>query len=142
MWPSIVYSFIYRISHSILFAFCTCLLKKTITYLNTIKLFSECVNGWYGNNCSQQCVGHCRDNTACNHVTGQCEKGCTPGWTGLLCEKGTFINNSLNQKVDNVQFAFQREYWFSHLKLILFILKSVMTVRMVTTAYTTVVVIV
>ncbi|XP_052695719.1 multiple epidermal growth factor-like domains protein 10 [Crassostrea angulata] len=45
-----------------------------------------CDEGWYGDNCSQQCVGHCRDNTSCNHVTGQCERGCGAGWTGIFCD--------------------------------------------------------
>lgn len=50
---------------------------------------TECGEGWYGINCSLQCVGHCRDNTTCNHVTGQCDKGCAAGWTGLQCIKGS-----------------------------------------------------
>uniref|UniRef100_A0A8W8NWT5 Scavenger receptor class F member 2 n=2 Tax=Magallana gigas TaxID=29159 RepID=A0A8W8NWT5_MAGGI len=36
----------------------------------------KCGDGWYGLNCSQQCKGHCRDGATCNHVTGQCDKGC------------------------------------------------------------------
>lgn len=48
----------------------------------------ECTDGWYGVSCSRQCSGHCRDSTTCNHVTGQCEKGCDKGWTGSLCRKG------------------------------------------------------
>lgn len=39
-------------------------------------------------NCSQQCTGHCRDNTPCNHVTGQCDGGCAAGWTGSQCDNG------------------------------------------------------
>lgn len=50
--------------------------------------WSECTEGWYGVNCSQTCSRHCRDSTKCNHVTGQCEKGCDTGWTGSLCTKG------------------------------------------------------
>lgn len=42
-------------------------------------------------NCSQQCVGHCKDNATCNHVTGLCEKGCDAGWTGAKCQKGIYI---------------------------------------------------
>lgn len=50
---------------------------------------TECIEGWHGTNCSQQCVGHCRDGASCNHVTGQCDKGCAAGWTGLQCTKGS-----------------------------------------------------
>lgn len=48
----------------------------------------ECREGWYGLNCSQQCVGHCRNGATCNHVTGQCDGGCDAGWTGHQCKKG------------------------------------------------------
>lgn len=50
----------------------------------------ECALRSYGVNCNQQCEGNCRGNTACNHVTGHCDLGCGPGWTGYLCEKGHF----------------------------------------------------
>lgn len=49
---------------------------------------TECTNGWYGVNCSQQCSRHCRYNTTCNHVTGQCDRGCDAGWAGSLCING------------------------------------------------------
>lgn len=39
-------------------------------------------------NCKEQCVGHCKDNTSCNSVTGQCDGGCDTGWTGFHCNKG------------------------------------------------------
>lgn len=52
----------------------------------------ECGEGWYGVNCSQQCKGHCKDNAACNHMTGQCDKGCDSGWTGNLCDEGLLLN--------------------------------------------------
>lgn len=54
----------------------------TGTYCN-----AKCAVGWYGVNCSRPCYGHCRDSSACNHVTGQCELGCDAGWTGSLCDK-------------------------------------------------------
>lgn len=46
--------------------------------------------GWYGENCSRPCVGHCRDGATCNHVNGQCDGGCDAGWAGQLCKKGYF----------------------------------------------------
>lgn len=51
-------------------------------------ILSECREGWYGVKCNQQCSGHCRDNITCNHVTGQCDRGCNAGWIGAMCEKG------------------------------------------------------
>lgn len=48
----------------------------------------ECKEDWYGINCSQQCVGNCRNGTTCNHVTGRCDVGCSEGWTGSMCNEG------------------------------------------------------
>lgn len=48
----------------------------------------ECKLGWFGENCSRLCVGHCKDGATCNHVTGQCKEGCGTGWTGFICEIG------------------------------------------------------
>lgn len=56
-----------------------------------------CTDGWYGVNCNQQCSGHCRDDTTCNHVTGQCEKGCDKGWSGSLCDKGNLLKKTLSK---------------------------------------------
>uniref|UniRef100_K1QD44 Scavenger receptor class F member 2 n=1 Tax=Magallana gigas TaxID=29159 RepID=K1QD44_MAGGI len=50
----------------------------------------KCIEGWYGDNCNQQCQEHCRDNATCNHVTGLCDKSSAAGWTGNICDKGTF----------------------------------------------------
>lgn len=47
---------------------------------------------WYGVNCSQRCVGHCKDNDSCNHVTGQCDGGCDAGWTQSACNKDNIIS--------------------------------------------------
>lgn len=44
--------------------------------------------GWFGENCSHLCVGHCRDSVICNHMTGLCDDGCDAGWTGPFCVQG------------------------------------------------------
>lgn len=49
-----------------------------------------CSDGWYGVNCSQQCVEHCRDGTSCSQVNGHCDRGCDAGWTGFICEKRNY----------------------------------------------------
>lgn len=49
------------------------------------------MRSWYGVNCSRPCVGYCKDNTTCNHVTGQCNGGCNAGWTEIFCDKGIFF---------------------------------------------------
>ncbi|XP_052694707.1 multiple epidermal growth factor-like domains protein 6 [Crassostrea angulata] len=62
---------------------------------------TKCADGWHGVNCSQQCVGHCKDGAVCNHVTGGCGKGCDAGWTGNTCESqcknGTYGNDCTNK---------------------------------------------
>lgn len=68
--------------------------------MKIIRYFLACREGWYGDNCSQQCVGHCRDNTTCNHVTGKCDKGCEAGWTGIFGDNGTFsVKKNNKQKI-------------------------------------------
>ncbi|XP_052693428.1 LOW QUALITY PROTEIN: teneurin-4-like [Crassostrea angulata] len=58
------------------------------------------LESWYGDNCHHQCIGHCRYNSTCNHVTGQCERGCAAGWTGTLCDRvcddGTYGHDCKN----------------------------------------------
>lgn len=48
-----------------------------------------CTTGWYGQNCSMECSGHCLDNDACFNVNGTCLRGCAPGYRGPTCSKGT-----------------------------------------------------
>lgn len=79
-------------------------LRKTtcIKHLNqNVFLLTECVGGWYGINCTQQCVGHCLNNVVCNHETGQCDGGCAYEWYGQYCNEtcdGHCLNNtSCNQ---------------------------------------------
>lgn len=52
--------------------------------------FIACKVGWF-DNCSQQCIGHCRYNSNCNNVTGRCDKGCAAGWTGTFFDEGKFL---------------------------------------------------
>lgn len=55
----------------------------------------ECREGWYDMNCTQLCVGHCKDSVTCNHVTGHCDRGCAVGWKGDLCDEGISCNFTL-----------------------------------------------
>jgi len=45
---------------------------------------SVCPDGFYGEDCLEQC--ECRNGGHCNHETGTCE--CQAGWHGRMCEKG------------------------------------------------------
>lgn len=63
--------------------FTTCL--KYINIVNANFPLTACSHGWYGQDCEQRCIGYCKRNTFCNHMTGQCEKGCDVGWSGSFC---------------------------------------------------------
>lgn len=60
-----------------------------------IYILIECEEGLYGERCSQRCFGHCKFNVTCNHVNGQCDEGCTTGWTGAMCDKGNRVYKNL-----------------------------------------------
>lgn len=66
--------------------FTTCL--KYINIVNANFPLTACSHGWYGQDCEQRCIGYCKRNIFCNHMTGQCEKGCDVGWSRSFCNKG------------------------------------------------------
>lgn len=43
----------------------------------------ECEPGYYGADCLQRC--HCAVDGDCDSITGECQKGCSSGWTGESC---------------------------------------------------------
>lgn len=47
----------------------------------------ECPIGYYGRNCLQQCSENCYVTSRCDRVTGQCDRGCKPGWRTITCDK-------------------------------------------------------
>lgn len=56
--------------------------------IKKIYLLIECMKGSFGVNCSEECVGYCRDNNLCNYVIGLCDNGCVFGWIGYMCDEG------------------------------------------------------
>lgn len=65
--------------------------SKAVHEMIFFLLLTVCDEMWYGVNCSQRCAGHCKDNDTCNHVTGQCDRGCDAGWTQSDCDNGRII---------------------------------------------------
>lgn len=51
---------------------------------------SECPEGWYGPNCTLECV--CQHNSMCDRVMGTCL--CGPGYYGHLCEHGESVHHT------------------------------------------------
>ena len=52
-----------------------------------VYIWIGCRGGWFGQDCKQQCVGHCLNNVSCNHLTGLCDGSCTYGWYGQYCNE-------------------------------------------------------
>ena len=64
-------------------------LKVTLlftSYMSTY-LIPECDRGQWGPGCSQSCNSLCLSGS-CDHVTGQCRKGCEPGYQEPNCTEG------------------------------------------------------
>lgn len=60
-------------------------------------MFSECIAGFYGENCNNSC-GHCLNETACHHVTGMCDVECDPGYLTPYCTEGEdYCQNTFNE---------------------------------------------
>lgn len=55
---------------------------------NRLLHFAACSRSFYGKNCMEQCSKNCNETTSCDRVTGGCEGGCEPGWTGITCNDG------------------------------------------------------
>ncbi|XP_046566124.1 uncharacterized protein LOC124274790 [Haliotis rubra] len=52
--------------------------------LSEVQIF-VCSDGWFGEDCDKQC--HCTQNTeVCDKITGQCLRGCAPGYMGPDCQ--------------------------------------------------------
>lgn len=47
----------------------------------------ECMIGYYGNNCSNKCSTTCNVAERCDKISGRCDGGCKPGWTGNTCDQ-------------------------------------------------------
>ena len=52
-------------------------------------LIAACVDGTYGENCSQDCSNNCYNNI-CHVVSGLCLSGCRHGWMGHYCKQRKF----------------------------------------------------
>lgn len=66
--------------------------KKEILLLGLFFVYlfnSECDDKHFGPNCIEMCNSTCK---SCNKSTGICDNGCHPGWRGVFCEEGMFIN--------------------------------------------------
>lgn len=56
-------------------------------------MITECKDGTYGHNCTNNCSGHCLNDSPCNKQTGYCNGGCDPGYTDGDCSEGKFKEN-------------------------------------------------
>lgn len=56
---------------------------------------SECINGYYGNDCINQCSVNCDVTSRCEKSTGQCDEGCIPGLRGIMCNQSKCFTSYL-----------------------------------------------
>lgn len=49
----------------------------------------ECLDGTYGENCSNECGINCE--VVCEKIDGTCSS-CKPGYEGSMCTKGRYIS--------------------------------------------------
>ena len=54
-----------------------------------VHLFIECIDGYFGELCMQEC--HCADGDICAKENGQCPSECAAGWNGTDCQDGIVI---------------------------------------------------
>lgn len=47
----------------------------------------ECLIPYFGKNCSDKCSAFCNVTGGCDRITGRCDGGCKPGWTGNTCDQ-------------------------------------------------------
>lgn len=78
-------------THNIIFTF-----VKYIPNIVSMDIFiPDCTNGYYGNDCINQCSGNCDAAGRCEKSTGQCEEGCIPGWRGIMCNQSKCFTSFL-----------------------------------------------
>jgi hypothetical protein len=51
-----------------------------------IYVITACSIGFYGMDCVESCNINCGITGRCNKSSGQCDKGCQPGWRGIMCD--------------------------------------------------------
>jgi len=49
-------------------------------------LYTECDDGYFGENCTLQC--RCSDGDICAKENGNCPSHCAAGWNGTSCQDG------------------------------------------------------
>lgn len=67
-------------------------MEQVLFYCNVPKIYIyiDCNDGTFGYNCTNNCSSHCLNDSSCNKQTGQCDRGCKPGYTFDNCSKGMY----------------------------------------------------
>lgn len=45
----------------------------------------ECESNYFGLDCKERCISHCKNSEPCNHVSGRCPDGCQDGFMDEYC---------------------------------------------------------
>ena len=64
--------------------------NRELKKLGFFFFFSECENGYYGDDCKEKC-GQCLHGQPCDKQKGKCLRGCQPNFLSPFC-KGSILN--------------------------------------------------
>lgn len=67
---------------------------KILISLAVLLLVTGCYDGTYGYDCTNNCSGHCLNKSPCNKQTGQCDRGCEPGYTNVFCSESNYCKSN------------------------------------------------
>lgn len=82
-------------------------LKCSHSKESTLLIILECPLGKYGNDCSKQCSTNCDVTSRCDRFTGECDGGCKPGWTGIICDQGKcFTIPQMHKRMRNYEYPY------------------------------------
>lgn len=72
-----------------------------------------CLSGYYGENCVGECSKFCRNNSACEPISGNCPTGCSDGYLGANCSQ------SKNKDTSHIQWRKREGHKKNNTKLVI-----------------------
>lgn len=72
-----------------------------------------CLSGYYGENCVGECSKFCRNNSACEPISGNCPTGCSDGYLGANCSQ------SKNKDTSHIQWRKREGHKKTNTKLVI-----------------------
>lgn len=70
----------------------------------------ECMIGYYGKDCSNQCSTTCNVTIGCDKILGRCDGGCKLGWTGNICDQMISMYNFFSYPYSTMSSLYDSNY--------------------------------